>query len=58
MLQQGNDESTKVYLHRAQDILEHIHHTNNMTSVSAIGTNHVKILMGLKDGRLHNKQAV
>ena len=30
-LQQGADESTKAYLHRAQDIfLEHIHHTNNM----------------------------
>ena len=55
MLQQGNDESTKAYLHRVQDILEHIHHTNNMTSISAIGTNHAKILTGLKDGRLHNK---
>ena len=55
MLQQGNNESSKVYLHRAEDILECIHHTNDITSISAIGTNHTKILTGLKDGRLHNK---
>ena len=55
MLQQGNNESTEAYLHRAGDILECIHHTNNMPSISAIGTNHAKILTGLKDGRLHNK---
>ena len=36
---------------------EHIHHTNDMTSISAIGTNHAKILTGLKDSRLHNKLA-
>ena len=54
-LQQGNNESTKAYLHRVQDILEHIHHTNDMTSISAIGTNHAKILTGLTDGRLHSK---
>ena len=57
VLQQGNDELTKAYLHRAQDILEHIHHTINMTSVSAIGTNHTKILTGLKESRLCNKLA-
>ena len=57
MLQQGNHESTKAYLHGAQDILECIHHTNNMTSILAIGTNHAKILMGLKDGKLCNKLA-
>ena len=28
-----------------------------MATISAIGTNHVKILTGLKDGRLHNKLA-
>ena len=56
-LQQGNDESTEAYLHRMQDILEHIHHTKDMISISAIGTNHAKILTGLKDGRLHNKLA-
>ena len=28
-----------------------------MTSISAIGTNHTKILTGLKNGRLHNKLA-
>ena len=55
MLQQGNDEPAKAYLHRAQDILECIHHTNDMTSISAIGTNPTKILTGLKDGRLCNK---
>ena len=55
ILQQGNDESTEAYLHRAQVILECIHHTTNMSSISAIGTNHTKILTGLKDGRLHNK---
>ena len=55
MLQQGTKELTKAYLHRVQDILECIHHTNNMTSISAIGTNHAKILMGLRDSRLHNK---
>ena len=48
-LQQGMDESNKAYLHRAQNILEHIHHTNNMSSVTAISTNHAKILTGLKD---------
>ena len=37
-LQQGVDESAEVYLHRAQDILEHIHHTNNMSKITAIGT--------------------
>ena len=57
MLQQDNDESTEVYLHRVQDILEHIHHTNDMTSISAIGTNHTKILTGLRNDRLHNKLA-
>ena len=40
-----------------QDILEYIHHTNDMSSVTAIGTNHAKILTGLKDGKLHNKLA-
>ena len=54
-LQQGTDESTKAYLHRAQDILECIHHTNDMSSIKKIGTNHAKILTGLKDSRLCNK---
>ena len=56
-LQQGNDESTEVYLHMAQDILEYIHHTNHMSSITTIGMNHAKILTGLKDSRLHNKLA-
>ena len=56
-LQQGTDESTDAYLHREQDILEHIHHTNDMSSVTTIGTNYAKILIGLKDGKLHNKLA-
>ena len=56
-LQQGNDESTEAYLHRAQDILEHIHHTNDMSSITAIGTNHAKILTDLKDSGLCNKLA-
>ena len=51
------DESTEAYLHRTQDILEHIHHTNNMSSITAIGTNHAKILKSLKDKKLHNKSA-
>ena len=42
MLQQGTDESTEAYLHRVQDIVECIHHTNDMSSISAIGTNHAK----------------
>ena len=41
-LQQGTDEPTETYLHRAQDILECIHHTNNMSEITAIGTNHAK----------------
>ena len=57
MLQQGTDESTKAYFHRVQEILECIHHTNNMSSISAIGTNHTKILTGLKNGKLCNKLA-
>ena len=56
-LEQGNGESTEAYLHRAQDILEHIHHTNDMSSITAVGMNHEKILTGLKDSRLCNKLA-
>ena len=56
-LQQGVDESTKAYLHRVQDILGHIHHTNNMSEITAIGTNHTKILTGLTDKNLHSKLA-
>ena len=56
-LQQGTDESTEAYLHRAQDILECIHHTNDMSSITAIGTNHAMILTGLRDSRLYNKLA-
>ena len=56
-LQQGNNESTEACLHRAQDILECIHHTNDMSSITAIGMNHAKILTGLKDSRLQNKLA-
>ena len=33
MLQQGTNESTEAYLHRVQDILECIHHTNDMSSI-------------------------
>ena len=57
-LHQGSDESTSAYLHRAQDILEHIHHTSDMTSISAICTNHAKNLTGLRDSKLCNKLAV
>ena len=46
-LHQGSDESTCAYLHRAQDILECIHNTSDMTSIPTIGTNHAKILTGL-----------
>ena len=38
-------------------ILELIHHSNDMSSITAIGTNRAKILTGLKDSRLHNKLA-
>ena len=51
-LHQGSNESTIAYLHRVQDILECIHHTSDMSSITAIGTIHVKILTGLKDSRL------
>ena len=56
-LQQGNNKSTEACLHRAQDILECIHHTNDMSSITAIGINHAKILTGLRDSRLCNKLA-
>ena len=56
-LQQDSNESTEAYLHRAQDILECIHHSNDMSSITAIGTNDAKILTSLKDSRLHNKLA-
>ena len=56
-LHQGSDESTSAYLHSVQDILEHIHITRAMTSIPAIGTNHAKMLTGLRDSRLHNKLA-
>ena len=51
-LHQGSEVSTIAYLHRVQDILECIHHTRNMSSITAIGTNHAKILTGLKDSRV------
>ena len=51
-LQQGADESTEAYLYGAQDILEHIHHTNHMSEITAIGTNDVKILTDLKDKKI------
>ena len=56
-LHQSSDESTSVYLHRMQDILECIHHTADMATISAISTNHANILTCLKDGRLCNKLA-
>ena len=56
-LHQSSNESTIAYLHRAQDILKCIHHTSNMSSITAISTNHVKILTSLKDSRLWNKLA-
>ena len=56
-LQQGNNESTEAYLQRAQDILKHIHYTNNMSSITAIGTNHTKILTAVRDSRLCTKLA-
>ena len=56
-LHQGSNESTSVYLHRVQDILEHIHHTSDMTSISAISGSHTKILTGLKESSLRNKLA-
>ena len=56
-LHQGSDESSSAYLHRAQGILKRIHNRSNMTSIPAIGTNHAKILTGLKDSRLCNKLA-
>ena len=56
-LHQGSNESTIAYLHRAQDILEHIHYTCDMSSITAISTNHAKILTGLKDSGLQSKLA-
>ena len=56
-LHQGSNESTIVYLHKVQHILECIHHTNDMCSITAIGTNHAKILTGLNDSMLQNKLA-
>ena len=56
-LHQGSNESTSAYLHRVQDILELIHNTSDMTSIPAIGTNHAKILTGLRNSRLHNRLA-
>ena len=56
-LHQGSDESTIAYLHRAQYILKCIHHTSNVSPFSTIGTNHAKILTGLKDSRLKNRLA-
>ena len=56
-LHQGSDELTSAYLHGAQDILKCIHHTTDMTSISTICMNHMKILTGLKDSRLRNELA-
>ena len=54
-LHQGSNELTSIYLHRVQDIFECIHNTNDMTSIP--GTNHAKILTGIRDSRLCNKLA-
>ena len=54
-LHQGSNESTSAYLHRVQDIFKCIHNTSDMTSIPAIGTNHGKILTGLRNNRLYNK---
>ena len=40
-----------------QDILECINHTSDMSSITAMGTNHAKTLTGLKDSWLWNKLA-
>ena len=56
-IQQGTDECTEAYLHRVQYVLECIHHTNDMSSISAICTNYAKILTGLRDDKLCNKLA-
>ena len=56
-LHQGSGESASAHLHRVQDILECMHSTSDMTSIPAIDTNHAKILIGLRDGRLCNKLA-
>ena len=56
-LHKGSNESTIAYLHRAQDTLKCIHHTSDMSSITAIGTNNAKILLGLKDSQLQNKLA-
>ena len=56
-LQQGPDEPTEAYLHTAQDILQSIYHTNNMSEITTKGTNHAKILTGLKDKKLCSKLA-
>ena len=56
-LHQGGNESTSAHLHRAQDIVENIHNTSDMTSIPAISTNHAKTLTGLRDSRLYNKLA-
>ena len=56
-LHQGSNESASAYLQRAQDILECIYNTCDMTSIPAIGTNHAKILTVLQDKRLCNKLA-
>ena len=56
-LEEGTNEPTEAYLYRAQDILEHIHHSNDMFSITAIGTNHTKILTGFRDSRPCNKLA-
>ena len=53
-LHQGSNESTTAFLQRMLDILECIHHTSDMSSITTIGTNHAEILTGLKDSRLQN----
>ena len=40
-----------------KNILECIHHASNMSLITAIGTNHVKISTSLKDSGLQNKLA-
>ena len=56
-LQQCPDDPTEAYLHGPQDILECIHHTNSMSEIIPIGTNHAKILTSPKDKKLCGKLA-
>ena len=48
-ISQTEDESVSQYLIHAKDYLEHINHTNRLSSMDGSGCNHISLVQGLSD---------